>query len=462
MKLFIKTTLSVFCAMLDWLLRLRHVSCETRLGFFSACRDAAREFYHNGRVPEAAVCNDADVLGRTLSAPGKPRILVDVTQMVKINGRSGIQRVVVRILDAMLPDDRCVYVPVANFNGHMYYVEYHQKDCSFHLTECLRLMKADTLLMLDSSWDSYDAFRKIFKQLRSLGGKICVAVYDLGPVLCPRYANVGVPKMFDSWLRAAVLEADEMLCISKTVADQLRDYIIRHSLPRSAAALKIGHFYLGADFAQEEVQLVDWQVAEIAHRLKSKKKFLSVSTLEPRKNYDFMLQVMEKLWEREFDVVYFIVGRKGWKSDELIRKITGHPELNKRLFWFPCCNDGTLQLLYRSADVLLNLSHDEGFGLSLVEGALHHCALIASDIPVFREVLTDHTVLFCNIDSLEETVESIAARLEADQFVPSEAKCWLWQDSLTQILDALLHDRWDFTVEKKSEGTERDGSTGNC
>ena len=442
----VKKLLEYSLSCIDWLLSIRHVSLDTRLKFDTVCRKAIQEFCSNGMEKVVYDYDLSKVLGRTAHLPGKQRILVDVSKMVEINARSGIQRVVVNVLDAMLQDQRCVYVPVAYFHGHMYRVEYCQTDCSFHLAELLQFMPGDTLLMLDSSWDHYDVFLKFFAQLRGMNGRICVVVYDLVPVLLPQYTDSGMPPMFRKWLRTAIREADSMICISSTVADQLRDYIRTNHLPIRPTGLKIGHFYLGSNFNPADSRSADPVVSDILERVKDRKKFLSVSTLEPRKNYDFMLKVVEELWKKGFDIVYFIVGKKGWNTADLVKKISHHPELNKRLFWFPYCSDSSLQQLYQGSDILLNLSHSEGYGLSLVEGAHFQCSVIASDIPVFREVISDQTTLFCNIDSLEETVDAIAAKLQADQFVPSNAKCYLWADSLDQILCALIHDKWDFTL----------------
>ena len=61
-------------------------------------------------------------------------------------------------------------------------------------------------------------------------------------------------------------------------------------------------------------------------------------------------------------------------------------------------------------------------------------------------MITDDTTLFCNLDSLDETVEQIARELEKNQFVPSRAKCYFWKDALNQILDVSFRDHWDFEV----------------
>ena len=391
-------------------------------------------------------CTCTRVLGRVTSEAGKPRFLVDVSQLLGVNAKSGIQRVVIRVLDAMLEDKRYVYVPIGLYNGNMHFVEYHQDDCTFHVGEPLKIEGGDTLLMLDSSWEYYRFFWGMFENVHAMGGKVYVVVYDLIPLLQSQYVANRMPQLFEYWLKSAINEADGLICISHTVATQLRDYIRQHPTPQYAHPLKLGHFVLGADFIETDVATVPPEVADALAKVGGRKKFISVSTLEPRKNYDFMLSVMEKLWERGFDVAYFIVGKHGWNVDALVRRLTSHPELNKRLFWFPGASDAALGCLYREADILLNLSHGEGYGLSLVEGAHYKCSVIASDIPVFREVITDDTTLFCNIASLEETVDAIAARLREDKFVPSAAKYYKWSAALDQIVDVTANDHWDYEV----------------
>ena len=396
------------------------------------------------RLP--ANCKCRHILGKQPVCPGKPRLLVDVSQLLIVNARSGIQRVVIRVLDAMLEDPEHLYVPVGLCRDTMHYVEYHQDEGAFYLGEPLKVMKNDTLLMLDSSWEFYDFFAKTFDQVHAAGGQVHVAVYDLIPLLQSEFVAEGMIPVFRNWLTAAVKIADGMVCISKTVAGQLRDYIGQTKLVHAAEPLRIGHFVLGADFAEETGEAVDPEVAGILERFRGRKKFISVSTIEPRKNYGFMLDVMEKLWARGYDVAYFIVGKHGWNVDDLVARIDGHPELGKRLFWFKSLGDNGLRQLYKASDILLNLSHGEGYGLSLVEGAHYGCAVAASDIPVFREVITDDTTLFCDIGSLEGTVDAIADRLDRDAFAPSAAKYYMWSDALSDINRCIRGGEWDFEV----------------
>jgi glycosyltransferase involved in cell wall biosynthesis len=57
------------------------------------------------------------------------------------------------------------------------------------------------------------------------------------------------------------------------------------------------------------------------------------------------------------------------------------------LYWIEGASDEELQRLYASCDALIAASYMEGFGLPIVEAAEYGKPVIASDIPVFREVI---------------------------------------------------------------------------
>ena len=63
-----------------------------------------------------------------------------------------------------------------------------------------------------------------------------------------------------------------------------------------------------------------------------------------------------------------------------------HVEQGKRLFWFEDASDAELDFLYSRAKGLVLASFAEGFGLPIVEGFAAGVPVLASDIPVFREV----------------------------------------------------------------------------
>lgn len=115
--------------------------------------------------------------------------------------------------------------------------------------------------------------------------------------------------------------------------------------------------------------------------------FLSVGTVEPRKNLELLVRVWEKLIKSGQDIPKLIwVGKFGWSCDEqLMRRFKrlekmGHVELRSGV------EDEELTALMAGAIALLFPSKIEGWGLPLSEALSMGVPVIASDIAVFREV----------------------------------------------------------------------------
>jgi O-antigen biosynthesis alpha-1,2-rhamnosyltransferase len=107
-----------------------------------------------------------------------------------------------------------------------------------------------------------------------------------------------------------------------------------------------------------------------------------------------MLDVFDRLWADDIGARLLLFGRLGWRSDELARRMRAHPQFGRRLFWFESGSDSELDYAYRHASALIFASRCEGFGLPLVEAMHYGMPVIASDIPVFREIGGDYPSYF--------------------------------------------------------------------
>ena len=119
---------------------------------------------------------------------------------------------------------------------------------------------------------------------------------------------------------------------------------------------------------------------------------LHVGTIEPRKNIELLLGVWES-WVAEDPAApaLLLCGRRGWKSDAL------HAAFDRAAAagWLHhpgYVDDDALAALYRGALAVVCPSLYEGFGLPLVEGMAAGTPVVASDIPVFREVAGEAAV----------------------------------------------------------------------
>lgn len=77
-------------------------------------------------------------------------------------------------------------------------------------------------------------------------------------------------------------------------------------------------------------------------------------------------------------------------------------------------SDRAVADLYRLADVLLLPSHEEGFGLPVLEAALHRLPIVAADLPALREVAGDAVTWFDRDGDPDLLARAIIARLDGD------------------------------------------------
>lgn len=303
-------------------------------------------------------------------------------------------------------------------------------------SETFEIQKDDVLVLLDSSWNA--EFFGPIERLRSQGVKIVSVVYDLIPVTHPQFYDERMTTMFGHWLDWTIQVADGYMTISDTVRDQVRDYVDNKTTDTLPRRQWVESFYLGA-----ELDLVSGNV-EVRPQLKSlfdgtKSVYLTVSTIEPRKNHNYQLDAFDKLWAQGVDVCLCIVGKIGWKCGDLVKRIESHPELNRRLFMFNDMGDDELGLVYQKSKVLLFSSYVEGFGLPLVEAAQRGLRVMCSDIPIFKEIGQEYCAYF-DLDD-PSTLENLVIDYERTGIFPaSDGNLgWLsWSESAQQFVNKIL------------------------
>jgi glycosyltransferase involved in cell wall biosynthesis len=129
--------------------------------------------------------------------------------------------------------------------------------------------------------------------------------------------------------------------------------------------------------------------------------FLFVGTREPRKNLDTLLDAWLRMGQTSANLV--LVGRAGWGT-------TGR--LPPQVHLLGSINDSQLQWLYQNASALVAPSHYEGFGLPTIEALAHGTLVLASDIPVNREIAgaVAHYFLPTNTSALAGLLKAVIPR----------------------------------------------------
>ena len=392
--------------------------------------------------------------------PRKPQIFIDISELVKRDAKTGIQRVVRSLLTEMLlnpPAGYEVHPIYANqlSLGYRYANRFKKKffasdeekrnmgesNTSNQEDPVIETQPGDIFLGIDLQADIVQAQKQYLSAIKLSGTKVYFVVYDLLPIQFPNAFPSAAEFNHRQWL-LEISKFDGIICISKAVADDYRDWA-KVNIPNLPKQFDVAWFHLGADIENSvPTKGLPSNAQEVIAKISAEPSFVMIGTLEPRKGYGQTLPAFEQLWAKGAQVNLVIIGKKGWMVDELVSHIEKHPELNKRLFWLDSISDEYLDQIYSASTCLIAASDGEGFGLPLIEAARRHVPIIARDIPVFREVAKEHAFYY-SASKPEEMAQAIEAWLDLfskGQHPRSDQMPWLtWKESAQSVLKTLLN-----------------------
>jgi glycosyltransferase involved in cell wall biosynthesis len=123
--------------------------------------------------------------------------------------------------------------------------------------------------------------------------------------------------------------------------------------------------------------------------------FLSISTLEPRKNIDAIIKSFTNLVLQENiqDLNLVLVGTKGWDFEKIFETINLIPQIKNRIIFTGYVPDKNLAYLYSGALSFVYMSICEGFGLPPLEAMQCGTPVICSNTTSLPEVVGDAGLL---------------------------------------------------------------------
>lgn len=132
----------------------------------------------------------------------------------------------------------------------------------------------------------------------------------------------------------------------------------------------------------------------------SEQHVISISTLEPRKNFSELITAWINSDVFSLSNTYlYIVGRQGWKSSKLAKKLNRNGS-SLGIRWIKDACDASVQELLRNSEFLVSTSFEEGFNLSVAEALLQEVPVLISNNQV-------HTELYSSVANFYELNNSI-------------------------------------------------------
>jgi len=167
------------------------------------------------------------------------------------------------------------------------------------------------------------------------------------------------------------------------VSAATRDDILRHGLfpPDRVSVVSNGVHPACSPFpdalADEELQRL------LPADFRTARCLLNVGSTMARKRLDILLRVFAAVYQQRSDVRLVRVGGRLTSAQRQLARELG---VEDALVELPALSRQVLAAAYRRAQLLVHTSEAEGFGLPLIEAMACGCRMVASDLPVLREV----------------------------------------------------------------------------
>ena len=227
--------------------------------------------------------------------------------------------------------------------------------------------------------------------LAANGLKRFLTVYDLIPILCPKLFEPDLKALLPQIL-GSLRPRDFAFCISESTKNDLCNY--RSDLdpervfvtPLAASEL----FFPCRDSAKLSSIRRKYRIAE------GDPYFLSLSTLEPRKNLEQVIKSFSRLVreQRIDDLRLVLVGVKGWNYGNILKAIKEFELSEDRIILTGYVADEDLAGLYSGALGFVYLSLYEGFGLPPLEAMQCGVPVITSNRASLPEVVGNAGFMF--------------------------------------------------------------------
>jgi glycosyltransferase involved in cell wall biosynthesis len=223
-----------------------------------------------------------------------------------------------------------------------------------------------------------------FRWLRRSNTRAVFFIHDLFPLDYPQFFPHGYSKQFSKHFRSIVQLAAGFIVASTAVRERLQRELKtlgRPTLPIFVFPVPPAAEY-GAGF-------------HAITNLSKHAYFVMCGTLEPRKNHIAILNLWKELARGNRTVPRLIlVGKRGHQSGKILSLLKEAGELSRYVIHISGLSNAGLSGLLSGASASLVPSFDEGYGFPAVEALAVSCPVIASDIPVFREV-TQNCATYC-------------------------------------------------------------------
>jgi glycosyltransferase involved in cell wall biosynthesis len=258
-----------------------------------------------------------------------------------------------------------------------------------------------------------------------------VTIHDLSFVREPDSIMPGMSDHLNTWVPRSVAQADCVIAVSEATC---RDLVELYQTPPEK--IRILYHGVTANF-KPVTDPARLQAIRQKYRLGQKPLVLSIGTIQPRKNYQRLIQAFAQV-KREAALV--IAGGAGWKNESIFAEVEKQ-QMADRVYFPGFVEDTDLPALYSTAAVFVYPSLYEGFGLPILEAMACGVPVIASNRSSLPEVTGDAGLLVDPHDvaaiatAMTRLLEDYPLRQQLSAAGLKRAAQFTWSGMAAQLVD---------------------------
>ncbi len=243
------------------------------------------------------------------------------------------------------------------------------------------LRRSDTVIVPGAFWiGSLNPLLKLRKRDRPT---VFAVMYDMVPVIMPQFCAQVTVIDFEDEIKNAAKVVDEWLSISESTKRDLLEYSNLNKLRIKADKIKV--IRLGSDINTKGKSKSPFKATQ-----KPKEFILFVSTIEPRKNQQFVYQAIKYAEEKNISIPPIVLaGKHGWHSDDFVNVLRRDRTIKDKIIWLQDVDDRALRWLYKNCLFTIYPSIYEGWGLPVAESLAYGKFSIVSSASSLPEVAGD-------------------------------------------------------------------------
>jgi glycosyltransferase involved in cell wall biosynthesis len=257
-----------------------------------------------------------------------------------------------------------------------------------------------------------------------------VTIHDLSFVREPDTVMPGMSGHLNRWVPYSVRRASHVIAVSEATRQDLIE--LYQTPPEKISVL---HHGVGSEFRRVEEPE---QLAAVRQKYKLGEQpfILSVGTIQPRKNYQRLIQAFAQIHSK---VLLVIAGGQGWRQEEIFNEVQ-KLGLENRIHFIGFVAETDLPALYSAAELFIYPSLYEGFGLPVLEAMACGTPVIASNQSSLPEVVGPAGLLVNPRDvtelaaAMSQLLEDLTLRRRLSQAGQIQAARFTWPTVATRLI----------------------------